>query len=181
VNSHLNGLDIVMNWINIDPAEQERRLALWVQREGSWCREDILTPAWHKFTGFFFTPNITVEELLERYAAGERNFTEIRLPEESDLTGSNFAGAVFFGANFSYSNFTNANLTDCDLRYAWIRCNFTGANLEGANIGRADVGGALFKNANLLNTVGCFGHDCGALFEDTIMRDGRVVSYEGRA
>ncbi|AFY93905.1 pentapeptide repeat-containing protein [Chamaesiphon minutus] len=170
-----------MNWISIDPAEHERRLALWFQREGSWGREDILTPAWHEFTGFYFTPNITVEELVERYAVGERNFTEIRLPEESDLSGVDLSGAIFLGANLAHSNFTNANLSNCDLRYSWMRGNFTRANLKGANIDRADVGGSKFKNANLLNTIGCFGHDCGALFEDTIRSDGSVVSYEGRA
>lgn len=144
--------------------------------------ENAFTTDWHKLTGFVFTPNITVEELLGRYAAGERNFIDIRLPEKSDLTRVNLSGAILLGADLVGANFTDANLTNCDLRYSFVySTNFTRANLEGANISSCHASGAIFKNASLLDTVGFFGIQCGALFEDTIMRDGSVRSYEGRA
>lgn len=164
-----------MNWIPIDSTEHERRMALWRQME------NMFTPNWEELSAIYFAPSITIEELIERYVAGERNFIDISLPHEADLTGINLAGAILLGARFNHANLTNANLSSTDLRYAWLRGNFTEANLEGANIDRADACGTIFKKANLFNTVGWFGIKCAALFEDTIMRDGRVVSYEGRA
>lgn len=164
-----------MNWIPIDSTEHERRMALWRQME------NMESPNWIELSAIYFAPSITVEELIERYAAGERNFIDISLPHKADLTGINLAGAILLGARFNYSNLTRANLSSADLRYAWIRGNFTEANLEEANIERADAAGTIFRKANLFNTVGWFGIECGAWFEDTIMRDGRVVSYEGRA
>ncbi len=162
-----------MDWLPISSTEHMLRFRVRRMCE-DWCLE----------TGEFRTPtiNITVDELLERYAAGERNFVDICLPEKSDLTGVNLSGAILLGSNLSSINFTNANLTNCDLRHCWLTSsNFTKANLEGANIDRADVGGSKFKQANLFNTVGSFGMECGALFEDTVMRNGSIKSYEGRA
>jgi Pentapeptide repeats (8 copies) len=161
-----------MNWLFIDPIEHKRRHLLW--RE---CEE------WLCGTGEFITPtiNITVDELLERYAAGERDFMDVCLPEKSELTGVSLAGAILLGANLSGVNFTDVNLTNCDLRYSWLYgTNLTRANLEGANIDYCHALGAIFINASLLNTVGGFGVKGGALFEDTIMRDGSIRSYEGR-
>lgn len=161
-----------MNWISIDPIEAKRRYLLFCE-----CFN------WVVGTGLFITPtiDITVKDLTERYAFGERDFTDVRLPEKANLTEINLTGAILLGANLSYVNFTNANLTNCDLRYSWMFCtNFNGANLEGANIDSCWAGSAIFKNANLLNTVGDFGVRSGALFEDTIMRDGSIRFYEGR-
>jgi Pentapeptide repeats (8 copies) len=171
-----------MNWLPIDLAEHNRRIQYWGQWETWLMYENVYTPEWHELTGFVFTPNITVEELLDRYAAGERNFIDIRLPEKSDLTGINLAGAILLGADLVGANFTDATLTECDFRHAIVYgTNFTRANLEGANITSCYATGAIFKNASLLNTVGLFGINCGTLYEDTIMRDGSVRSYEGRA
>jgi len=60
------------------------------------------------------------EEVLRRYAAGERNFS---------------------GANLQRCNFKGQNLSDANFSYADIRStNFTEANLSGANFTRAKAG-----------------------------------------
>lgn len=89
---------------------------------------------------------ITAEELLARYAAGERNFAGVDLGgshsknirpilsnvdlREIDLCGANLemidfclsdlSGARLFGACLSYSYLVKTNFTGADLRYATI-------------------------------------------------------------
>ena len=57
------------------------------------------------------------EEVLRRYAAGERNFSG------ADLRGRNFKGQNLSGANFSHTDIRGANFTAANLSGA----NFTGA------------------------------------------------------
>lgn len=166
-----------MNWIPIDSIEHERRIDLWRQME------NIYTPNWEELSDVFYAPNITVEELTKRYAAGERNFIDISLPKKSDLTGINLAGAILLGARFNYSNLTRANLSSTDLRYTWINgVDFTGANLEGANVDCASATGTIFRDASLRNTVGDFSITCYTVYENTIMKNGIVVKdlYYGK-
>lgn len=94
-----------MNWIPIDSTEHERRIDLWRQME------NIYTPNWEELSAVFYAPNITVEELTKRYAAGKRNFIDISLPEKSDLIGINLTRAILLGARFNHANLTNANLS----------------------------------------------------------------------
>jgi Pentapeptide repeats (8 copies) len=168
-----------MDWLPINSTEA--RLRVHVFR---------LCENWFGGTAMLTTPTVSigVDDLLRRYAAGERNFVDIGLygkpidlnhSEKPDLTGVNLSGAILLGANLCDVNFTSANLTNCDLRYSWLwGTNFTGANLKGANIAHSNAMGAIFKNANLINTVGSFGMECGALFENTIMQDGSIKSYK---
>jgi uncharacterized protein YjbI with pentapeptide repeats len=168
-----------MDWLPINFTEARLRVHV-----------NLLCQDWVGGAGRLITPtnSIFVDELLKRYAAGERNFVDIglygkpinlNLSENPDLTGVNLSGAILLGANLCDVNFTNANLTNCDLRYSWLwGANFTGASLEGANIDRSTVIGAIFKNTNLFNTVGSFGMQLSALFEDTIMQDGSIKSYK---
>jgi uncharacterized protein YjbI with pentapeptide repeats len=168
-----------MDWLPINSTEARLRIHV-----------NIMCEDWLCGTGNLRTPtnSIFVDELLKRYAAGERNFVDIslygkpidlNLSEKPNLTGVNLSGAILLGANLCNVNFTNANLTNCDLRYSWLwSTNFTGANLEGANIDRSNATGAIFKSANLLNTVGSFGMQLSSLFADTIMQDGSIKSYK---
>lgn len=116
---------------------------------------------------------ITVEELLQRYAAGERNFPFIQINDRkgifdgSDLKGINLIGSSLTGATWFDTNLSGAcllaadlagvgmngvNLSDADLTGACLwGTNFTDANLsrcilEGANLRRA-----ILWNANLLH------------------------------
>jgi hypothetical protein len=59
---------------------------------------------------------MTVEELLERYAAGERNFSD------ADLRGLDLSGA-----NLSRINLTCANLEGCSGEISMINVELTGA------------------------------------------------------
>jgi hypothetical protein len=94
-------------------------------------------------------PPRDAEELLRRYASGERHF------EGSDLMGADLAGANLHrvslrGANLAGANLTGANLVDTDLAYVELfGANFEGANLEGTNLGRSNLGGANLTDASL--------------------------------
>ena len=101
-----------------------------------------------------------IEELLSRYAAGERNFVGIDLIE-ANLTGVNLSGANLSGANLSVSNLSGANLsgtnlTDAKLNVAKLRsvnlskAILNSANLNVANLTRADLGGAELVKAALI-------------------------------
>ena len=151
----------------IDPIEHEQRIAIFRRMDNIWMNpEDSELIEANKIADEFFTPTITVEELLERYAMGERNFIDTSLPHKVDLTGINLAGA----------NLTGANLTGANLSYAWLAgVNLTGANLTGSNISYSQATGAIFRNASLLNTIGYFGVSAGVLYQNTIMRDGDVI------
>lgn len=115
---------------------------------------------------------ISKEELLSRYAAGERNFSE------SDLSGINLAGVSLPGINLtrsvlSRSDFTEADLSDSILLSTNLsstilnRVNLNRANLTRANLSRsllnkaslqealllqADLSGAIMIQANLYKT-----------------------------
>jgi hypothetical protein len=78
--------------------------------------------------------NLSAEEVLSRYAGGERNFSW------KDLSGLDLRDADLRDTNLFGSNLSNTNLTDANLE---------GANLEGANLGQANLRGALLRNAHL--------------------------------
>ncbi|MEB3182446.1 MAG: pentapeptide repeat-containing protein [Nostocaceae cyanobacterium] len=82
---------------------------------------------------------MTQEELLEKYAAGVRDFTGINL-SEANLRGANLSGANFSTANLSLVNFSGANLTEV---------NFTQARLNVARLSAANMAGSNFNNASL--------------------------------
>ena len=70
---------------------------------------------------------MTEEELLERYAAGERDFSRARL-----------IVANLFDAELSFADLSDADLSYADLR----RADLIGANLRGADLSGAKVEGA---------------------------------------
>ena len=99
---------------------------------------------------------ITAEELLERYAAGERDFTEIIL-EYANLSGVELRNINLRGAQFSYVNLSSIQLRQCDLRTQFIYCNFTNAIIENCDLERArfydcDLRGVNTRICNLTST-----------------------------
>ncbi len=163
----------------VDPIEHERRMAtwwyianeLWGNPEHNLTYDEIL-----RISDEFFAPTITIEQLRERYAGGERNFVDVSLPHKVDFTGINLAGANLKGAKFNYSNFTGANLQGADLSYAWLDgVNFTRANLQGANISWAIARRTVFRNASLLNAIGWFNADRSAVYENIILPSGDII------
>ncbi|BAY82089.1 rfrA pentapeptide repeat-containing protein [Calothrix parasitica NIES-267] len=102
------------------------------------------------------TEEIGIKELLSRYNAGERNFTDITILEIDDgllrgidLSGINlensdlwadFSGAILRGVNFRYSMWHIA---------AWEDIDFTGSDFTGIH----DAVGCDFIRCNLSNTI----------------------------
>lgn len=119
---------------------------------------------------------ITAEELLQRYAAGERDFRRINLGaffvrppwligvnlsnvdlggvyiESGGLMNTNLRSANLERSHFTNTLFINTNLSNTNLRSANLdRANLTGANLSDANLSGANLSGANLTDANLAN------------------------------
>lgn len=108
---------------------------------------------------------MTADEVLTRYAAGERNFREVNLTDEilswADLRGADLSGADLSGANLNWANLSRANLTAADLS----RADLAWANLKAANLSRANLSGADFSGADLSQ----------AKWSGAIMPDGSIL------
>jgi uncharacterized protein YjbI with pentapeptide repeats len=144
---------------------------------------------------------MSAAELLERYAAGERNFAGIRVSvwkrelEGVILKNSNFCGAVLHaslaGTNLTGCYFNGAELAEVNLSNAILRkvrldgatlaqSVLSGADLTHACLVRAELDEAVMKNTNLCgaNLVGASGIDIeywleiGCIFCRTTMPDG---------
>ncbi|HIK13038.1 MAG TPA: pentapeptide repeat-containing protein [Oscillatoriaceae cyanobacterium M33_DOE_052] len=85
------------------------------------------------------------EEIIRKYATGERNFAGVALPEinlsRANLTGINFTDAILSIANLSGCNLSDANLSGAKLNVA---------RLSGANLNKAKLNGAILNVANLV-------------------------------
>ncbi len=145
---------------------------------------------------------ISYEELLERYAAGERDFSNCRFWgddelcganlqdtifvcadwAEHDLSGANLSGANLSGADFSQANLSEVNLTNANLTDAVLsEADLTFANLTNANLTNvrelegANLFGTNLTNTNLTNTNPRPPHILReAIFSNTIMPDGSI-------
>jgi uncharacterized protein YjbI with pentapeptide repeats len=96
--------------------------------------------------------NMTAQELLAAYAAGERNFRQADL-SGADLGHANLSGAKFYEANLREAVLIGANLSGADLSFAKLHnADLWEANLEGANLWEANLSGAVLGRANLRNT-----------------------------
>ena len=79
------------------------------------------------------------QELLRRYAAGERDFSKARLRgimlDMTDLKDINLSGADLSGADLSGADLSGANLSGARLcEGIFIKVNFSGADLSGADL-----------------------------------------------
>jgi uncharacterized protein YjbI with pentapeptide repeats len=131
---------------------------------------------------------ITREELLVRYKAGERNFSGL------DFSGLDLSGirgeellsqrsnpgfsenyplhhCIFRGSNFSYVNFSNwTSINFCDFRNAILYgANFSPSSFSGANFSDADMRGVTFLG----------GEGIGAIFENVDFRGTDLAGLEG--
>ncbi|BAZ33176.1 pentapeptide repeat-containing protein [Cylindrospermum sp. NIES-4074] len=87
----------------------------------------------------FQQPINTAATLIERYAAGQRDFSKAELSDAS-LPGVDLKGCDFSYADLSAANLSGANLRGCDLSFA---------DLSQANLRDADLRGALLISADL--------------------------------
>lgn len=96
---------------------------------------------------------VSVGELHQRYAAGERYFRGADIQGGANLQCANLEGANFELAILSDIDFRSANLQRVVFRNANVKCSdFRGANLEGADFGGASVEATQFEDANLGGT-----------------------------
>ncbi len=114
----------------------------------------ILTPELEALLAADKQTQMDVQELMTRYAAGERNFQGVDLSgvdlyeaqlEGIDLSQANLANANLSMANLSGSNLSHTNLADTNLSGTILK----GANLSQANLTRADLSWANLSQANL--------------------------------
>ena len=111
-----------------------------------------------------FLIRLPVDELLRRYAAGERNFINANLRcallNSCSLSEANLSWAKLSWANLSESNLSRADLTAADLSEAnlsganlsqtsLVRTNLTKANLSLADLRGADLSKACLSETNL--------------------------------
>lgn len=88
-------------------------------------------------------------ELLRRYAAGERDFTGVKLPG-IHLMDKELSKVIFREADLSNAYLDWTNLSYADLSHANLRGVRLGeAALEGANLEGADLSGAVFGQTYL--------------------------------
>ncbi|MBW4562763.1 MAG: pentapeptide repeat-containing protein [Mojavia pulchra JT2-VF2] len=103
---------------------------------------------------------MTVEELLEKYAAGVLDFTGVDLCE-ANLSGVKLNGVNLSHANLSVVNLSGANLSEANLSHAKLNvARLSGANLTSAilnnsslnvaNLIRADLSRAQLREATLI-------------------------------
>ncbi|MEH1966853.1 pentapeptide repeat-containing protein [Nostoc sp.] len=95
---------------------------------------------------------MNIEELLGRYAAGERDFSGVKMDSprlrDAELPGINLSGAILFGAKLNRANLSGANLSYANLGSAWLE----EANLTGANLSHAVVSDGVLAEADLSDT-----------------------------
>ncbi|MDQ6693307.1 MAG: pentapeptide repeat-containing protein [Chloroflexota bacterium] len=95
-------------------------------------------------------PPASAEELLGRYSAGQRHFSEVDLPAGSNLRNSTLDGATFDHGWLSEIDFSGANLRHVSFLHCNVKCSdFRGANLEGAIFRGSLVEATYFDAANL--------------------------------
>lgn len=116
----------------------------------------------------------SASELLQRYAAGDREFEEVR------LSGADLQGAILHGIDLSEAILSDANLSRADLRGADLSwADLSGANLEGADLRgailtRADLSLANLNRANLRKSDLSLANLTGTQLSQAIMPDGQI-------
>ena len=135
-------------------------------------------------------PVAQANQLLRRYAAGERDFSGIC------LIGCNLQGANLEGINLSRANLmladlsgclltgaklTGANLIGAELVKANLReANLGGANLIGANLSQANLNGSQLMGANLSTATLCQAHLRGADLSEALVAGANLTSADLR-
>jgi len=99
-------------------------------------------------------------ELLERYAAGERDFIGVDL-SDVNLSHANLSDVNLIGVNLIGADLHGANLSDAQLSSAkLIGANLSDADLSGAKLIGADLYDAKLNNAKLIG-ADLYGADLG--------------------
>ena len=118
--------------------------------------------------------SMRAQEVLRRYAAGERDFPCL------NLRGQSFQGQNLAGADFSESDIREANLRGANLNYS----NLTKTDLRGADLTQACLTGACLDAWNIDSTTKLEQINCEFIYllehpkKDTDDRERRPISGE---
>jgi uncharacterized protein YjbI with pentapeptide repeats len=114
-----------------------------------------------------YTAPQSLAELLQRYAAGERNFPDMNL-DDTDFSNVVLNGACFGPLSwFSSANFNGAKLQGVSFHNCNVKCasfsnaDLRGAFFEGAAVEATDWEGALLDGASFTG-VTFYGHTLAA-------------------
>jgi uncharacterized protein YjbI with pentapeptide repeats len=130
---------------------------------------------------------ITGEELLRRYAAGERNFPLIRIEdmecvlEGADLRGINLMGSHLHHAPWWSIDLSGACLLATDFAGTWMNgtdlsdADLTGACLRGTNLTNANLSNCILKGANLREAILWNANLRGAVLDGAILADAKFT------
>jgi uncharacterized protein YjbI with pentapeptide repeats len=117
-----------------------------------------LTPGcWTKDHG------MNADELLDRYEAGERDFSGVFLAGVN-LSGVDLRGIMLQKANLRFANLRDAILADADL--------------SEADLYEANLRGTVLRNTNLTGTVLWLAETLGAHLEHANLQDAKVASAQ---
>jgi uncharacterized protein YjbI with pentapeptide repeats len=113
-------------------------------------------------------PSLGAEELLDRYASGDRDFRRLDLQGLSlrgvDLSACNLAGADLSEADLTEAILADAGLRDADLQSCRLHrtvlrgsdlrgADLSDSDLSGADLSQADIRGADFTGCDLRGTI----------------------------
>jgi uncharacterized protein YjbI with pentapeptide repeats len=138
---------------------------------------------------------LSTNQLLRRYAAGERNFANANLRcavlvEQSlcqtnlsyaklnfaNLSGINLTGADLTSADLSDASLSGANLSQASLyRSFLIRANLSEANLRGANLFKASLNDACLRRADLTGANLSFADLRGAILDEATLSEANLA------
>ena len=125
-----------------------------------------------------YQPPKTTQELIQRYAQGERTFFDVDFCER-DLQGNypNFDGAQLTNIVF-YSSFICASFRGACLRNAIFRCNMKGSDFTKADVRNASfvgcaVDGTIFDGAKLEGAI-----FAGAFYQGCELKEGEYPEQE---
>jgi uncharacterized protein YjbI with pentapeptide repeats len=148
--------------------------------EASWCHQGDSTA---------LLARLSRDELLRRYAAGDRNFANANLRCavlcEQNLSQSNLSYVKLSFANLSGINLSGVDLTSADLSDASLnganlsqaalyrtlltRANLSEANLRGANLFKASLNDACLLGADLTGANLSFADLRGAILDEATL------------
>ncbi len=124
----------------------------------------------------FYQSPISVEELVERYEAGERYFRLVEVPDGSDLRDSTLEGVTFEYAMLSDVDFRGANLRQVRFLNCNVKCSdFRDADLEGTIFTGSLVEATYFAGANLTGVS-----FAGSFFYGWELKHGDMPDSDGR-
>ena len=133
---------------------------------------------------------LSAEELLRRYAEGERNFQD-KILHRVDLSSADLRHIDLSRSRLSYVNFSCACLENVGLGFAifsnfrnarfsrdenWLGLSFFYCDLREANLSGVDMSYSIFIGSNFLGAKNCIGGSEGDLFfYETTWTDGEFI------